>query len=310
MACYNGFEQLDRSVQSMFNQTFADWELLIIDDCSTDNSVDKILDYNASDSRIKLINVEKNGGPSVARNLGIYHAKGDWLGILDCDDAYMPDRLEKLMQLANSGLYDFVFDNLMLYDDHAQTETRPALEIIGDTRPLDLKWLVDSEGPTTPFKLGFLKPLMNSNFLKSKELQYQSAYRFAEDYDLYARALLEGARACFTYEPLYLYTTQVGEKSRAKSRGTRTIFDPAIRITIADDLLRRYRSTATRDDVLLIETFRTWSLLYTDVHRMGLCRAEWDLRGFFSIARSNPAALSLYFAQSRTGKIINRFLFR
>ncbi len=92
MAVYNGSAYLRESIDSILNQTFKDFELLIINDGSTDNSVDIINSYN--DPRIRFLNNSKNEGLVYTRNRGIDEASGEYFAILDCDDIAPLNRLE------------------------------------------------------------------------------------------------------------------------------------------------------------------------------------------------------------------------
>ena len=92
MPVYNGEKYLAEAIESVLNQTFADFELLIIDDCSSDNSVEIIQSYN--DNRLKLIINEENIGQSKTLNKGIEFAKGKYIARLDQDDLSYKERLQ------------------------------------------------------------------------------------------------------------------------------------------------------------------------------------------------------------------------
>lgn len=95
---YNKGPHIHRSVQSVLNQTYTKFELLIVDDGSTDNSLDVV--SNFKDDRIHVLKRNKPGpGGYAARNHGARHAKNDWLAYLDADDEWMPDHLEKMLNL-------------------------------------------------------------------------------------------------------------------------------------------------------------------------------------------------------------------
>lgn len=93
MPCYNGEKYIRETIESVLAQTYTSWELLIIDDGSKDNSVDIIRDYQA-DQRIKLIQ-QPNAGSAAARNNGIRKSKGQYMALLDSDDLWLPEFLEK-----------------------------------------------------------------------------------------------------------------------------------------------------------------------------------------------------------------------
>ena len=89
---FNSSRFVEECIDSVLSQTYDYWELLIVDDCSSDNSCDLIEKYN--DSRIVLIELEKNVGASEARNIALRKAKGKYIAFLDSDDMWMPTKLE------------------------------------------------------------------------------------------------------------------------------------------------------------------------------------------------------------------------
>lgn len=102
MPCYNGEKYISEAIKSVINQTFQDWELLVVDDNSTDNSVNLINSFIQNDTRIKLLHTEKSTGfPATPRNLGIKQAQGRYIAFLDCDDVWLPTKLEKQLPLLN-----------------------------------------------------------------------------------------------------------------------------------------------------------------------------------------------------------------
>lgn len=104
---HNSSQFISESIQSIQHQSFDDWELIIVDDCSTDNSVEVIQPFIVVDSRIKLIQLSENSGAAVARNKGIEAATGRYIAFLDSDDLWLPNKLEK--QLAFMQEYDYPF---------------------------------------------------------------------------------------------------------------------------------------------------------------------------------------------------------
>lgn len=95
---YNAQDYLEESILSVLNQTYENWELILIDDCSTDKSYKIIEKYLKQDKRIKYLKNEKNSGPAITRNNGIENSKGDYIAFLDSDDLW---KEEKLMNQIN-----------------------------------------------------------------------------------------------------------------------------------------------------------------------------------------------------------------
>ncbi|MDE6142653.1 MAG: glycosyltransferase [Muribaculaceae bacterium] len=95
---YNCAAFIGETIESILSQTYQNWELLITDDCSSDNSREIINEYCARDSRIKLFKLEKNSGAGVARNNSIEEAKGRYIAFCDSDDRWYPDKLERQIE--------------------------------------------------------------------------------------------------------------------------------------------------------------------------------------------------------------------
>lgn len=92
-ACYNSEKFISETIISVLNQTYQNWEWIIVDDCSTDSSI-KIIE-NYKDDRIKLLKLKKNMGTAIARNYGINQAKGRYISFIDSDDLWLPTALEE-----------------------------------------------------------------------------------------------------------------------------------------------------------------------------------------------------------------------
>lgn len=110
---YNSEQYLRKCIDSVLNQTFADFELLLIDDGSIDNSRKICNDYEAKDSRVKVI-TKTNGGVSLARNIGIKNAQGEWMTFIDSDDCIVNKMLESLIPRSN---YDLVVGGIKTSDN-------------------------------------------------------------------------------------------------------------------------------------------------------------------------------------------------
>lgn len=115
MPNYNGAKYLKESIESVLAQTYTNWELLIVDDCSTDDSVKIIEEYVQQDERVHLIVQKENKGVANTRNTGIANAKGKYIALLDSDDVWKSEKLEKqktLMEketaLISYCSYDFI----------------------------------------------------------------------------------------------------------------------------------------------------------------------------------------------------------
>lgn len=92
---YNAAGSLHRSLRSVLGQTLPDFELIVIDDCSTDESANILEVYRVIDDRVRIFSTNKNSGPGVARNVGLKNARGKFIAFLDSDDFWMSNKLER-----------------------------------------------------------------------------------------------------------------------------------------------------------------------------------------------------------------------
>ena len=92
--CYNGSRYIAETIESVIKQTYLKWEMIVVDDGSKDNSADIVRNYSKKDNRIMLVQ-QKNAGSAAARNNGIRRAKGQYIALLDADDLWEPEFLEK-----------------------------------------------------------------------------------------------------------------------------------------------------------------------------------------------------------------------
>jgi glycosyltransferase involved in cell wall biosynthesis len=102
IAAYNATNYIEESINSILGQTISDFELILIDDGSTDNTLAVIEKYAQIDARIVVVS-QKNAGPASARNVGISMAKSQWIAILDADDIALPERLEQQLEFVTAN---------------------------------------------------------------------------------------------------------------------------------------------------------------------------------------------------------------
>jgi len=112
---YKSEKFISQTIESVLNQTYQNWEMIIVDDVSPDNSNEIIEEYTKKDNRIKLIKLAKNSGPAIARNKAIEEAKGRYIAFLDADDLWKPEKLEKqikFMQKKDCALSYSVYETM------------------------------------------------------------------------------------------------------------------------------------------------------------------------------------------------------
>lgn len=110
--CYNAQIYIAQAIESVLSQTYPYWELLIVDDCSTDDSAEIILSYAKQDNRIKYFKTDyPSGSPALPRNIGIENAKGEYVAFLDSDDLWLPNKLKEQISFLEENKYDFVYSD-------------------------------------------------------------------------------------------------------------------------------------------------------------------------------------------------------
>jgi len=176
MSVYNGEKFLKEAMDSILTQTFTDFEFLIINDGSTDNSMEIIESYN--DSRIRLINNEKNLKLIASLNKGISLARGKYIARMDCDDISMPERLEKEVNfLENSLEYGLVGTCYTVIDGAGKEQYNKSYPSSNDL----IKLFLSLNCPLAHGSIMGRTELFKQNLYGSKE------YSAVEDYELWTR---------------------------------------------------------------------------------------------------------------------------
>ena len=117
---YNTAECIGKTIQSVLAQTYSNWELLIVDDCSTDNTREIIESFG--DPRIRYLKNEKNSGAAISRNYGLREAKGKWIAFIDSDDLWAPEKLEKQIRFMKENNYAFTCTDYCMVSPDGQLQ--------------------------------------------------------------------------------------------------------------------------------------------------------------------------------------------
>lgn len=156
---YNSEKFIDRCVDSLINQSYSNIEIVLVNDGSTDNSLDILKKLKKKDKRIIVID-QKNGGAGSARNNGLKHASGDYLTFLDSDDSFSVDAIKNMISTVDSKT-DVVIGGIRIYSTTG--------EIISRIIPSDNEWS-QLKYTATAFKL------YKTKFLKDNDIYYNSYY--------------------------------------------------------------------------------------------------------------------------------------
>jgi len=152
-ANFNCERFIETTIKSVLAQTFTNWEMIIVDDLSTDYGPEIIKKYCEEDSRIKLITLEKNSGPAVARNTAIEKAEGRFIAFLDSDDQWTPNKLKVQIAFMKENNFALTYTEYVKVDEEGNT--------ISDVIP-------------RPEKVNYEK-MLNSNFIPCLTAIYDSA---------------------------------------------------------------------------------------------------------------------------------------
>lgn len=208
---YNRATTISRCLESVFTQTLSPFEVIVVDDCSDDETVQMVRDY--ADPRLRCIMLERNSGAQAARNRGIREAKGDWIAFLDSDDEWLPEKLGKQVKVLAESSFDpwaVVHSNAIWLDTTTGKllqEKVPAVEG-ADVYPL----LLTKPGPLFPGMLVSRLALEKINYLDENVPSYQ-------EWDTSIR-LARYCRFIYMREPLFVYHLHAGETiSKNKKRG-------------------------------------------------------------------------------------------
>jgi succinoglycan biosynthesis protein ExoO len=252
MAAYNAAGFIAPAIQSVLCQTMAQVEIVVVDDCSSDHTCAIVSELAASDDRVRLERLTDNRGPGGARNRALELARGAWFAVLDADDLYAPDRLERLITAAGRKNADMIADNPVVFSDEGGDP--PSLFLPG---PPESGWLgleAYLRGTmmfaTGGADYGYLKPIFRTESLRAGGFSYNPALRIAEDDDLIVRLLLAGRRYWLEPIPAYGYRKHAGSISHRLSTANASAMTEhgaavaAIQPSgvIADLLVQRYQA--------------------------------------------------------------------
>lgn len=307
IAAYNAASHIERAIASVQAQTVTDWEIIVIDDASSDDTVQVIRRLQDSDDRIRVFPSDRNGGPSVARNRAIAEARGQWIAVLDSDDAWLPGRLARLLAVAEAEGCDVVADNYIRFDDAAQREAGAVLPETEGVTVLDAVRFLDSERPFGKVRFGLLKPVVRREFLLARDVRYPTEIRYAEDFLFFMRILLEGGVGRLLNEPYYIYTLPLSPTNGRTSAGTRTVPKLSDRVWIADFLIARYGANASPEVAAALRRYRQGMADIHDGHRAHVLWNEGDRVGaLLKIATRPRAALAYAWNQPMTKRLRER----
>lgn len=205
MPAYNCEKYVVEAINSILAQTYRNWELLVLDDGSKDNTLRIIEEFSQKDSRIKALPNGKNMGVSATRNRGIELASGEWIAFLDSDDMWKPEKLEKQFEIVEKEAAEFLFTGAS-YINEVGEPYKGIFEV--------------------PEKITY-KKLRNQNVISCSSVLVKKKYfenikmekdEMHEDYAVWLRILKLGVTAFGVNEPLLIYRISRNSKSGNKMK--------------------------------------------------------------------------------------------
>lgn len=219
---FNAASYIEAALLSAMRQTEWNVEILVIDDCSTDDTRERVCRAAERDGRVRLLQTPVNGGPAVARNRGLDSASGEWIALLDADDRFRPERIAHLVAIGEQHAADMVSSNLLLCQEDGSDPPQLLIpnQLLGAPRNLTAAEFVERNvggGRSARTSFGFLTPVFRRSFLNANAIRYDERNRFGEDFMFYMRCLAYGARWWLTPEPTYIYTVRKGSLTEVQT---------------------------------------------------------------------------------------------
>jgi teichuronic acid biosynthesis glycosyltransferase TuaG len=214
---YNAAKLIGKTIDSVIKQTFTDWEMIIVDDCSTDDTVQVVEAWAKRDSRIRLECLSKNyGGPAGPRNVGIRLAKGDYIAFLDSDDIWHPAKLETQIAIADTSV-DFFSCTAM-----SDFSCEDAIEINHISNP-EVSY-IDFDSQSVRAKIPTSSVLVSKSLISRFYFNEDPRYKAVEDYHCWLRILESGVLCYKIMEPMLFYRKIEGQISGSKINMMKKVF--------------------------------------------------------------------------------------
>ena len=248
LPAFNNAGTIEAAIRSAQEQTVREIEIIVVDDGSIDDTAAIVSGIAGHDLRVRLLRHPRNRGASAARNTALAAARGHWVAVLDADDRYAPERLERLLQTGTAQSADLVCDELQLLDLGLNRIFDHPRHAGNRLRPLTASVLFREDTPFRYYPLGYVKPVIRRDFLRQSGVQYDVRYPVCHDFVLLAELLLHRASAWLLPEALYIYTVRWAPVSQTASPHGRVRGQTSFIIQACEQLLNNYAGTLTPDE--------------------------------------------------------------
>jgi glycosyltransferase involved in cell wall biosynthesis len=244
MPAYNAGKYIADAIDSVIRQTYAAWELIVVDDGSTDNTANIIKEYLGRNDQIKFIQRQR-GGPGKARNTALLHAQGEYVAFLDADDYWVPEKLYKQVEAMHRTNADLVFSDANVFKD----------ESVNTRRINTHRGYFHGKEAIPIFLSANQVPILTVLAKKSSVFKlkgFSETPGIAEDYDLWLRMLDDGQVFFGIDSPLAYYRVHAGSSSSGEANVLLTGVNTLRNFSSA---YSKYKVEANRSIVLSIDEY-------------------------------------------------------
>lgn len=217
MPAYNAANYIGKTIESIQHQSHTSWELIVVDDCSSDNTVDLVKKASEEDFRIRLVPLDANyGGPAGPRNIGVKESRYDLISFCDSDDIWHPLKLEKQLALIDNKESFFSCTEILNFHDNDQISfnKKPSMKVV------EVDYLSQSLRSKIPTSSVMLSKKIALDF----PFEEDSSYKAVEDYHCWLRILKSGVFCKKIKDPLVFYRICAGQISGSKMKMVNKVF--------------------------------------------------------------------------------------
>lgn len=212
MPVYNAQRFLKEAIDSVLSQSFSDFELIVVDDCSTDGSYEILLGYREKDERVRVYKNEENRGVSYTRNFGVSKAENDYIAFIDSDDMWEKDKLFKQIELINQHEeVDICYTGSAFVD----TDSKRSNYIFKVPTQVSYKELLKQN------VISCSSALVKKKWLIKYPMAHDSMH---EDFAVWLSVLKDGGVARGVDEPLLVYRVDRNSKSGNKFKSMKMTY--------------------------------------------------------------------------------------
>ena len=239
---YNVQTYISECIESVIAQTYPNWELIIVDDESTDDSLSIARQYEKQDTRIKVV-VKEHGGLPQTRNYGLREANGDYIVLLDGDDYFAVDHLEKCNNILDDKCDMCIFNNHVNFtkDEEHTMELFPVFDGVNSLSKKEKLDIIFS--PENKLPAAAVLTIYRRDFLINNNIRYNENYRCSEDLDFFLNNIIYARSISFAAHTFYYYR-QDNMGAMTKNISGAMLLD---RLTIYEKWVQRYKNESNNE---------------------------------------------------------------